>query len=60
MSRLNQSECLTLGDVITVNLTSLKGGVAYNVIPDELMAGFDIRIPPAVDLKVSHDVLRDE
>lgn len=56
--RLNQSECLTLGDVITVNLTSLKGGVAYNVIPDELMAGFDIRIPPAADLKAFEEQMK--
>ncbi|XP_078270464.1 aminoacylase-1-like isoform X2 [Rhinoraja longicauda] len=56
--RLNQSECLTLGDVTTVNLTSLKGGVAYNVVPDELMAGFDIRIPPTVDLEAFEEQMK--
>jgi aminoacylase len=48
----------TLGDVTTVNLTFLQGGVtqdggktfAINVIPQEARAGFDIRIPPHVSL----------
>jgi len=48
----------TLGDVTTVNLTFLQGGVtqdggktfAINVIPQEARAGFDIRIPPHISL----------
>ncbi len=48
-----------LGDVVTLNLTVLQGGVsadggktwAINVIPQEAMAGFDVRIPPHIDLK---------
>jgi len=47
-----------LGDVVTLNLTVLKGYVegingsyAFNVIPTEAHAGFDIRIPPSVSLK---------
>ena len=47
-----------LGDVTTLNLTMLQGGVSkdggetymLNVIPGEAYAGFDIRIPPSVDL----------
>jgi len=46
-----------LGDVVTLNLTVLKGYVegingsyAFNVIPSEAHAGFDIRIPPSVSL----------
>jgi len=47
-----------LGDVTTVNLTMLKGGVtgdggitySVNVIPTEAEAAFDIRIPPTVNL----------
>lgn len=50
---------LRLGDVVTVNLTALKGGVtndggktfSLNVIPTYAEAGFDIRIPPALPLK---------
>ncbi|XP_078595531.1 aminoacylase-1-like [Branchiostoma floridae x Branchiostoma japonicum] len=43
--------CLTLGDVTTVNLTMLEGGVAYNVVPMEMYAGFDIRIAPTEDFE---------
>uniref|UniRef100_H3DB38 N-acyl-aliphatic-L-amino acid amidohydrolase n=1 Tax=Tetraodon nigroviridis TaxID=99883 RepID=H3DB38_TETNG len=49
--RLNTSECLTLGDVTTVNMTMVKGGVAYNVIPSEMDISFDLRIPPTVNLQ---------
>jgi len=49
---------MKLGDVTTINLTVLKSGVtsdggksySYNVIPTEAEAGFDIRIPPTVNL----------
>ncbi|EGG24895.1 N-acyl-L-amino-acid amidohydrolase [Cavenderia fasciculata] len=48
-----------LGDVTTLNLTVLKAGVgegpfpnySYNVIPTKAEAGFDIRIPPTVNLE---------
>eukprot|EP01112_Ceratiomyxa_fruticulosa_P009736 TRINITY_DN2551_c0_g1_i2.p1 TRINITY_DN2551_c0_g1~~TRINITY_DN2551_c0_g1_i2.p1 ORF type:complete len:426 (+),score=98.35 TRINITY_DN2551_c0_g1_i2:60-1280(+) len=55
-----QHECgKKLGDVTTLNLTVLKAGVSsdngktfsYNVIPTEAEAGFDIRIPPTVNLE---------
>lgn len=49
--RLNTSECFTLGDVTTVNMTMVKGGVAYNVVPAEMDVSFDLRIPPTVDLQ---------
>ncbi len=48
-----------LGDVVTLNLTMLRAGVthnngasyALNVVPSVAEAGFDLRIPPHVDLK---------
>ena len=48
-----------LGDVVSLNLTMLKGGVsvdggvnyALNVIPNEVEAGFDLRLPVTVDLE---------
>uniref|UniRef100_A0A8C2L3V6 N-acyl-aliphatic-L-amino acid amidohydrolase n=1 Tax=Cyprinus carpio TaxID=7962 RepID=A0A8C2L3V6_CYPCA len=49
--RLNTSECLTLGDVTTVNMTMVKGGVAYNVVPAEMDVSFDLRIPPTDNLQ---------
>ncbi|XP_053377243.1 aminoacylase-1-like [Mercenaria mercenaria] len=48
--KLKSSGCLTLGEVTTINMTMLKGGIQINVVPNELSVGFDIRIPPAVDL----------
>lgn len=52
--RLNTSECFTLGDVTTVNMTMVNGGVAYNVIPAEMDVSFDLRIPPTVNLQVCY------
>jgi aminoacylase len=37
--REDGQSALTLGDVTTVNLTMLKGGVQYNVVPDYMEAG---------------------
>lgn len=54
-----------LGDVVTLNVTALQAGVpglggefAYNVIPEEAMAGVDIRIPPSVSLKDFEEMLQ--
>ena len=41
----------TLGDVTTVNLTTMSGGVQQNVVPNEFVIGFDIRITPTTNLK---------
>uniref|UniRef100_A0A4W4E2P4 N-acyl-aliphatic-L-amino acid amidohydrolase n=1 Tax=Electrophorus electricus TaxID=8005 RepID=A0A4W4E2P4_ELEEL len=49
--RLDMSECFTLGDVTTVNMTMVNGGVAYNVVPAEMDVSFDLRIPPTVNLQ---------
>ncbi|XP_076756605.1 aminoacylase-1 [Xylocopa sonorina] len=40
---------ILLGDVTTINLTQLKGGVQTNVVPVSLTAIFDIRLDPSVD-----------
>ncbi|XP_014725113.1 PREDICTED: aminoacylase-1 [Sturnus vulgaris] len=49
--RLKSDSSLTLGDVTSLNMTMLEGGVSFNVVPSEMAASFDIRIPPTVDLK---------
>jgi len=41
---------LPIGEVTTVNLTMLQGGVQYNVVPAELKVGFDMRVTPLYDL----------
>ena len=51
-------EALKLGDVTTLNLTMIQGGVsgdggktwALNVIPTKFTAGFDIRVPVTVSI----------
>ncbi|EFA81878.1 N-acyl-L-amino-acid amidohydrolase [Heterostelium album PN500] len=56
-----------LGDVTTLNLTVLKAGVgegpfpnySYNVIPTTAEAGFDIRIPPTVNLEKFLEQIRE-
>ncbi|CAH1395706.1 unnamed protein product [Nezara viridula] len=40
----NYQGVLHLGDITTINLTRLEGGLQNNVIPPELIVGFDIRI----------------
>lgn len=41
---------LPLGNVTSVNLTKLRGGVANNVIPAELSTTFDIRLSLDTDV----------
>ncbi|XP_072026052.1 aminoacylase-1-like isoform X2 [Amphiura filiformis] len=43
--------CRFLGDVTTVNLTGLEGGVQHNVVPSEFKAKFDIRVSPKTDME---------
>lgn len=51
VERLKNNPEYTIGDVTSVNLTIVKGGVQANVLPEQLSATFDIRL--AVD--VDHD-----
>jgi len=56
--RLASNPNLTLGDVTTVNLTIMEGGVQANVVPDKFKLTFDIRITPTTDLKQFEEMLR--
>ncbi|XP_043678759.1 aminoacylase-1-like isoform X1 [Vespula pensylvanica] len=47
--KLKDTTKYQIGDVTSVNLTQLRGGVQTNVIPSELTAMFDIRLDPSVD-----------
>lgn len=49
VQRLSNNPEYTVGDVTTVNLTMLKGGVQANVLPESLSAIFDIRLAIDVD-----------
>ena len=48
----------TLGDGTTVNLTTMSGGVQQNVVPNEFVIGFDIRITPTTILKDFEAMIR--
>lgn len=49
--RLKDNPELQIGDVTTINLTIVDGGVQSNVVPPLLTAVFDVRL--SLDLKVS-------
>ncbi|KAJ0179721.1 hypothetical protein K1T71_004312 [Dendrolimus kikuchii] len=49
LKKLKNKSLVQSGEVITVNLTQVEGGVQVNVLPEKLTAYFDIRIPPFVD-----------
>ena len=42
-AKLDSDPSLTLGDVTTVNLTIMEGGIQTNVVPDKFKLTFDIR-----------------
>jgi len=56
--KLEANPDLTLGDVTTVNLTIIQGGVQQNVVPDKFVLGFDIRITPTTNLEEFEAQLR--
>jgi len=58
-ARLESDPNLTLGDVTTVNLNIMKGGVQTNVIPDKFDLTFDIRITPTTNLQEFEKMIRD-
>lgn len=50
-SKLEANPHLSIGDVTTINLTRVKGGVQNNVVPPELIVGFDCRLSPTTDFE---------
>ncbi|XP_047497947.1 aminoacylase-1-like isoform X4 [Penaeus chinensis] len=56
--KLKENEDIRLGDVTSVNLTILEGGVQFNVVPAELSVGFDIRITPTQDLGEFEEIIK--
>lgn len=49
VSRLQNNPEFMIGDVTTVNLTMVRGGIQTNVLPESLSAIFDIRLAVDVD-----------
>lgn len=50
---------LNLGDVTSINLTKVEGGVQCNVIPAQFIAYFDMRITPTDDLHEMETMIAD-
>ncbi len=50
--RLNSDPSLRLGDVTTLNVTMLGGGVQWNVVPNTMSLGMDLRITVTQDHEV--------
>lgn len=49
--KLRMENCkLGAGDVTSINLTMLDGGCQINVVPPELIVGFDIRLSIHIDI----------
>lgn len=59
MKRLEEDLNMDIGDVTTVNLTQLHGGVQSNVVPPLLEAVFDIRVAITEDLDALEKRIRD-
>jgi len=56
--RLAANPSFTLGDVTSVNLTIMEGGVQTNVVPDKFVLNFDIRITPTTDMVQFEEMLK--
>ncbi|XP_017046433.1 aminoacylase-1-like [Drosophila ficusphila] len=59
VQRMAKDSSLSAGDVTTVNLTQLSGGVQSNVVPPSFEAVFDMRIAITVDLVAFEKQIRD-
>lgn len=49
MDKLKNNPALGLGEVTSINLTMLSGGLQANVVPSEMRLTFDIRLAIEVD-----------
>ncbi|CAH0702542.1 unnamed protein product [Spodoptera exigua] len=54
---LDSNPKLTIGDVTTINLTQIYGGVQSNVVPEKLTAVFDIRLAVTVNHEEFEDMI---
>lgn len=55
--QLKYNPHLTVGDVTTLNVTTINGGIQQNVIPPEVTMTVDIRMSVTIDpVKFEHDM----
>ncbi|XP_004925487.1 aminoacylase isoform X1 [Bombyx mori] len=58
VKKLADNPQLTIGDVTSVNLTMISGGIQNNVVPEQFTANFDLRIALNVDLKEFENMIQ--
>ncbi|XP_045449959.1 aminoacylase-1-like [Melitaea cinxia] len=56
--KLESNPELTIGDVTSVNLTMLSGGIQNNVIPEKFVASFDLRLALSVNLEEFENTIK--
>ncbi|XP_039754767.1 aminoacylase-1-like [Pararge aegeria] len=57
-AKLDSDPGLTIGDVTSVNLTMLHGGIQNNVIPEKLTASFDLRLALSVNFEEFENMIK--
>ncbi|CAH0719842.1 unnamed protein product, partial [Brenthis ino] len=57
-NKLETDTNLTIGDVTSINLTKLHGGIQNNVIPEKFTASFDLRLALSVDLEQFENMIK--
>jgi len=55
---LDSNPKLSLGDVTTVNMSIVQGGVQVNVLPAEMSASFDMRLTPTESFEEFEEMLK--
>ncbi|XP_065203221.1 aminoacylase-1-like [Planococcus citri] len=55
--RLHSNPDFKVGNVTTINLTMVQGGIQMNVVPPEISVGFDIRLSIDVDHEEFHRMI---
>ncbi len=53
--RLKADPSLRLGDVTSLNVTMLGGGIQWNVVPDAMSLGLDVRVTLSDSHQVSYN-----
>ncbi|KAK9874876.1 hypothetical protein WA026_005690 [Henosepilachna vigintioctopunctata] len=52
-----QNELIEVGETVSVNCTKVSGGEQYNVVPNEMTATFDMRIPPTYSFEEIEEMI---
>ncbi|XP_068633813.1 aminoacylase-1-like [Battus philenor] len=56
--RLASDPSLTIGDVTTINMTMLNGGIQDNIVPEKMTASFDIRLALSENMEQFENMIK--